>query len=57
MTSCKKCKGRIDKQENSICNIPKDICADCYYNELGDIIEKHPIGIPGSHKGSKWIKK
>jgi uncharacterized Zn finger protein (UPF0148 family) len=24
----------------------KIYCKNCYYNELGDIIEKYPIGLP-----------
>ena len=28
------------------------VCSDCYYEKLGELVEKHPIGIPRMHRGA-----
>ena len=27
------------------------LCSDCYFKELGEGVERHPIGIPRMHRG------
>ena len=54
----------LKKQECVYCGVPLqetitgkrhtdsgDACSDCYYAELGKIIENHPIVSPGIHRG------
>jgi len=45
---CPECKGDFDthpdEQQYTINGRP--VCSDCYFNELGEEIEKHPIGTP-----------
>ena len=36
------CDERKPKCKNAISHM--DVCEDCYYEQLGDEIEKHPIG-------------
>lgn len=28
------------------------VCSDCYYDMFGDLLEKHPIGVPRMHRGA-----
>ena len=46
---CKKCKQVIDENEPVLPSTK--YCPDCYYELLGNEIEKHPIGF--GHRGPR----
>lgn len=29
-----------------------ELCDDCYYERIGDLVEEFPIGIPRMHRGA-----
>jgi hypothetical protein len=37
-TGCRKVKGGC-------------VCSDCYFKDLSEEVEKHPIGVPRMHRG------
>ena len=59
---CDKCGGRIDAWPFSERGWDyhiiegRTICSDCYYKELGDVVEKHGLGIPhGPPPRGCWV--
>jgi len=44
--TCTKCgyKWESDGECNRINNKP--VCSDCYFEAMGDLVEKRPIGLP-----------
>ena len=45
---CTKCNVRIQNHVTGLKYIDDEpYCKHCYYEELGEVIEQHPIGGPG----------
>lgn len=51
MATCSKCGEpmgpRVDGKRPTLDG--KEVCDDCYHDELGSFVEKHPISTPGRH--------
>ncbi len=44
---CPRCKNEIVDDGTNRHKIGSElVCEDCYYEALGELIEKHPIGLP-----------
>ena len=42
--TCTKCKRKWESDGDCYRINDKPVCSDCYFDALGDIIEKYPIG-------------
>jgi hypothetical protein len=48
---CVKCKEHLTESTGRNKTAYGLMCDDCYYEALGKLIEEHPIGVPGTHRG------
>ena len=57
---CPICKKEIDQnhpqgpQTMEVKGKFVQVCVGCYFGALGDLIEKHPIGIPRAIRGGNY---
>ena len=52
--TCSRCGKKWEDDESDCERIDgKPACQDCYYDELGKHVDKHPIGLPKNKKRSK----
>lgn len=53
--NCAVCRNPIDEDGYKIGK--KQVCSDCYYKSLGEVIEKYPIYVPRLHRGQSNHQK
>ena len=50
---CTKCKVPLQETITGCRKVNNGyMCSDCYFEEMGNEIEAHPIGIPQMHRGA-----
>lgn len=47
---CSICKSHLDLQESRLTDLG-EVCEDCYFEALGELIEQHPICSPNVRRG------
>lgn len=45
-THCPKCGNKFNELQYTISG--EAVCSDCWYGEIGKLIDEHPIGYPGA---------